>query len=277
MPPPALVMVAPNGARRGKGDHPAIPMTIAETARCAAACFEAGAGAIHAHLRDAEGIHILDAGLYRELIDAIRREAGPEMVVQVTSEAVGRYSPEEQRAVIEAVHPAAASVALREMMPEEGEVAEAAAFYARCRARGIAMQHILYDTTDLERLLDLRRRGVLPGGNTAILMVLGRYAAQQESDVRELLGFQQMLRDDTAEGISAMTCAFGSGETAALAASLAFGGHARVGFENSLVGPDGTLWTDNAQSTAAMVSIARALGRQQPSRAETLRILGAAG
>ena len=115
--PLPTIMVAPNGARRTKADHPALPVTIAETVETACACFAAGAGGIHAHLRDADQNHVLDAGLYSELIAEIGR-AVPDMAVQITTEAVGRYTPEEQRAVVQAVMPNTVSVALREMVPD---------------------------------------------------------------------------------------------------------------------------------------------------------------
>ena len=41
------LMVAPNGARKVKKDHPAVPLTISETVATAKSCYEAGAGAIH--------------------------------------------------------------------------------------------------------------------------------------------------------------------------------------------------------------------------------------
>src|SRR5690606_28385405 len=171
---PALIMVAPNGARRTKADHPALPVDIAETAATAARCREAGASAVHAHLRDREGRHVLDADGYRELIAAIRREAGRDMVVQITTEAVGRYSPAEQRAVVDSVHPDAASIALAEMIPDATQEAEAAAFYARCAARNIAIQHILYDPVEFECLTHLVRLGIVVGEGMSVLFVLGR-------------------------------------------------------------------------------------------------------
>ena len=58
------LMVAPNGARKIKKDHPAVPLTISETVATAKSCYEAGAGAIHLHVRDKEGQHVLDAGLH---------------------------------------------------------------------------------------------------------------------------------------------------------------------------------------------------------------------
>ena len=40
------IMVAPNGARRTKADHPRLPISAEEIATTAAACFAAGAGGI---------------------------------------------------------------------------------------------------------------------------------------------------------------------------------------------------------------------------------------
>ena len=37
------LMVAPNGARKVKKDHPEVPLTIKETVEVAKTCFEAGA------------------------------------------------------------------------------------------------------------------------------------------------------------------------------------------------------------------------------------------
>ena len=117
-------MVAPNGARRTKSDHPALPVTIAETVATARSCFAAGAGGLHAHVRDEEGRHVLDAGLYSELI-AEMSVVVPDMMVQITTEAVGQYTPQQQRRLVENVRPDAVSVALREMLPDDSE-AEAA-------------------------------------------------------------------------------------------------------------------------------------------------------
>ena len=45
-------MVAPNGARPTKKDHPAVPVTISETVETAKACFKSGATGIQFHMRD---------------------------------------------------------------------------------------------------------------------------------------------------------------------------------------------------------------------------------
>ena len=48
-------MVAPNGARKVKTDHPQVPLDAGEIAAVARDCADAGAGAIHYHVRDTEG------------------------------------------------------------------------------------------------------------------------------------------------------------------------------------------------------------------------------
>lgn len=271
---PVLVMVAPNGARRTQADHPALPQTVDEIARCAAQCFEAGAGAVHAHVRDAQGRHVLDAERCKGLLDAIAREAGPEMAVQITTEAVGRYSPDEQRSLVRAVRPRAVSIALREMLPDPDASSQALTFYAWCRREAIAVQHILYTLGDLDRLLGLLARGDLPDGPTAVLVVLGRYTAGQQSRPHDLLAFLDRLAAPDAHMLIPMVCAFGRGERAAVTAGLGFGLGARVGFENSIVRPDGAPLSGNQESVAAVSAIARTLGYTLATGAVALSFLG---
>jgi len=244
---PALpqIMVAPNGARRTKSDHPALPVTVKETVAAAVACFEAGAGALHAHVRDAAGQHVLDAGLYRELLSQMKA-AAPQMLVQITTEAVGRYSPSEQRSLVRDVRPEAVSIALKEMIPD-ADTAEAASFYAWAQDEGIAVQHILYSPDDVARFFAVSSQGVIPDGPHQLLFVLGRYSENQQSAPDDLDPFLQAM--ETGCGGTApdwAVCAFGERETECLAYAVSKGGKARIGFENGLWNRDGTLARDNA-------------------------------
>ena len=62
--------------------------------------------------------HHLPVASVPAALAAVRREAGPEMICQVTTEAVGLYSPAEQMAAMRALKPEAFSVALRELFTE---------------------------------------------------------------------------------------------------------------------------------------------------------------
>lgn len=252
------IMVAPNGARRTKADHPALPISIEETVATAIACRNAGADGIHAHVRDQSGAHVLDAGLYRELMDELARNI-PDMFVQITTEAVGIYSPEQQRQVIQDCTPRAVSVGLREML-SDGQTDEARHFYHSQNEQGVALQHILYDDNDFETLIQLTNNGFLPTDNLQLLFVLGRYSAGQISEPSDLDPFLDKLatfQEQSPFSIDWGCCAFGKAETDCLLKALDHGGKARIGFENNLHHPDGSVAQDNADRVSFLVNALR--------------------
>ncbi|MFG1214429.1 3-keto-5-aminohexanoate cleavage protein [Xanthobacter flavus] len=256
--PPLVIANAPNGATRTKADHPALPMTAAELARNAAEIVEAGAALIHIHVRNVEGRHLLDADAYREATAAIRREVGDRLVVQATSEAAGRYKAPEQIAVVRALRPEAVSLALREIIPDEAHEAAAADFFAWLRRERIMVQIILYSPEEVHRYSALKGRGVLGDGEDFPLFVLGRYTSGQVSTPADLVPF--LAAAGTPPRLWAM-CAFGPKENACALTAAGLGGHVRVGFENNLFAPDGTLTDNNAAQVRRAAEGARLLNR----------------
>jgi 3-keto-5-aminohexanoate cleavage enzyme len=237
------IMVAPNGARRSKADHPALPVSIPEIVDAARSCCAAGAGAIHAHVRDAEGAHVLDVGLYQELI-AEMALAVPNMPVQITTESAGLYTASQQRALFRRMMPEGVSIALNEMLAD-GDRAAARRCYHTLAEAGVEVQHILYDAAHVMALAREIATGTVPATRVQVLYVLGRYTAGQSSDPTMIAPFLKTARD---VGLIAdwSVCAFGPSETACLLQSLCLGGKARVGFENNLHMADGSLASDNA-------------------------------
>ena len=106
-PLPLVLGVAPNGAYKTARDHPRVPVTLEEIVADAIACRDAGAALFHLHVRDGEGRHLLDAQAYRDTTEAIRRAVGRTLVVQITTEAAGRYARPAQMAVVREVRPEA--------------------------------------------------------------------------------------------------------------------------------------------------------------------------
>ena len=266
-------MVAPTGARRSTADHPALPVTEEAIVETAAACFEAGAGALHAHVRDADGRHLLDAPAYQRLLDRLEART-PNMVVQVTTESADRYAPAEQAGLIEALRPRFVSVAIRELFAA-GD-AFASNILKRAKAAGVALQYILYDDRDMAWLHDLSARGALPLGPHPIILVFGRYTVNQTSEVSDFLDRLATLRRLGLDRDAVwMACAFGRGETDVLAAAIEAGGHVRVGFENSFLHADGRVANSNQERVAVIAELARKLGRPLATVAEARAILGA--
>lgn len=255
---PLILSVAPNGARKTRKDHAAIPLTPDEIGREAALCREAGAAMIHLHVRAADGSHVLDADAYARAITAVRREAGADMLIQITTEAVGIFAPGAQMAVVGDVVPEAFSLALREILPNEALELPVARFLAGEAARDTLIQYILYDLADLARFEGLVARGVVPTRNASVLYVLGRYTPGQVSAPTDLLPFLA----GAAHGLPWAVCAFGRREAACAAAAAALDGHARVGFENNMHLPDGRIAPGNAPLVAAVATAAAAFGRR---------------
>jgi uncharacterized protein (DUF849 family) len=256
---PLVVMVAPNGARRTKADHPDLPITPAEIAREAARCAEAGATVLHVHVRDRDGRHSLDAGRYRAAIEAVRKAVGERIVIQITTEAVGRYAPAEQIEVVRELRPQAVSVALAELIPDDAAEVDAAAFLDWLRRERIAPQYILYSPQEVARFHDLRRRGVIPQRRAFALFVLGRYAEPTEARPQDVLPFLAAHADADCPW---SLCAFGPREGACVLTAAGLGGHVRVGFENNLWLADRRLAASNAELVEQITAGARLVGRE---------------
>ncbi|MER9303990.1 3-keto-5-aminohexanoate cleavage protein [Mesorhizobium sp. M0293] len=262
---PITIAVAPNGGRRTKADHPAIPLTSAELARTGAECAEAGAAMIHVHVRDRDGKHLLDADVYRQAIAAIRGAVGNRLMVQITSEALGIYAPAEQMAVVRDVRPQAVSLALREIVPDSASEPEFASFMAWLRAEQISPQIILYSPEEAVRLSNLQQRGLIPWPDVPVLYVLGRYTQGQISSPSDLLPF---LAPEKPRFTHWSVCAFGRNEAACVMAAALLGGHVRVGFENNLFLPNGGIAASNAELVVATARIIADCGIRIASAAE---------
>ncbi|MBO9445229.1 3-keto-5-aminohexanoate cleavage protein [Ruegeria sp. R14_0] len=241
--PGPYVLVAPNGARRGLGDHAELPVGLDQIVATAKDCCRAGANGIHLHVRDDRGQHTLDPGRYMETMAELRR-AVPDLQVQITTEAAGVFDVAAQLDCLRTVQPEWASISVREVARAPQL---AGTLYGLCEDQGTRVQHILYDREDAALLADWQARGIVRSEQTDRLLVLGRYSAGQQSAPEDLDKFPQ----DPSQW---MVCAFGRQEHACLLAAAKRGGDVRVGFENSLTDGDGNTWADNGASVAALVA-----------------------
>lgn len=254
---PLIITVAPNGAYKQAGDHPALPLTAQSLAKVAKQCLDAGAAMLHLHIRDQSGRHSLDVTGYQDALQVVRAAVGDAMVLQITSEAARIYQAPEQMAMVRAVRPEAVSVGLRELdQPAVGESGLTDFFGWLARER-VMTQIIIYDVVDLQRWHALRQRGVIPDAPWFLLFVLGRYSAGQTSDPKDLLPFLCEHKGPEQWAV----CAFGATEHACVTAAAALGGHVRVGFENNLRLKNDQTAPDNTALVLQAADAARCLGR----------------
>ena len=252
-----VVAVAPNGGRKTKVDHPALPTSADELARTAAECLERGASIIHLHVRDRDGGPVLDAEAYRVVMARICQTVGDRIVVQITSEAVGRYTPAQQRSVILQTNPEAVSLALRELAPDEADEKDFGLFLGKLKQMSIWPQFILYTPEEAKRFGSMQQRGLIPFETPAVLFVLGRFSLLRTATPADLLPF---IAPDMPRFSFWSVCAFGRREAACVTAAALFGGHARVGSENNLMLPTGEQASSNADLVAAAAGALKAVG-----------------
>ena len=260
----AIIIVAPNGARRGKSDHQNLPITAAELSLEAKLCQEAGATMIHAPARRSNGTHSLEIDDNRRYYDALKERVGDALVIQLTTEAVGIYPVEQQMALVRAVKPEAISLALRELIPNESLQGQARDFFHELADLKIVMQFILYNAEEVSLYHQLKEQGVIPANKHHLLFVLGRYSQNQYSEPGELFPFIIEHKDDTPWAV----CAFGRDEHRCASAALALDGDVRVGFENNLYNIRGQFAYNNAELVTQVVETAHSMGREIMSAAQ---------
>ena len=242
-------MVAPNGARPMKKDHPSVPVTIDEIVETAKACFNAGAGGIHFHLRDENGQHILNSDMCLKALEKLQNNV-PNMHLQVTTEAVGKYSPDAMRKLAYEVSPPGISIGIKEMIPSRVPTEEDIKLYKSLTSSGTKIQHICYEPEDIDLLSDLLEKSNISKEGTWCLFVIGHYSGRISYPENISLFVKKMEEQNIKLDWS--ICAFGKEEMSCLEKAVSLGGKIRVGFENSLFMPNGEIASDNHMKVDAI-------------------------
>jgi len=238
---PAIIAVAPNGARKTKHDHSAIPITAKEIGETAKACMKAGASMIHLHVRDDQQKHSLSVDLYEEAIKQVRLQTDDSILIQVTSESVGRYLADEQFAMIHHLKPPTVSIGLREIKSEsEANINQ---HFKKMRDNQVHPQLILYNDHDVSIYKDWLQRGVLPGSAYPVLFVIGK---PQKEGIFESEDLKMSLVEELPIK-NWMTCGFGYQEFHVAKQTFKLGGHVRIGFENNELLENNKIANDNAE------------------------------
>ena len=233
------LQAALNGDRT-KEEHAAVPVSVEELARDAAACVAAGARAIHLHPRDPEGRETLDAGVVDEVVRDVRGACG--VPVGVTTSAEIEPDPGRRIAVVKAWRePDYTSVNLSE--PGATELMEILA------GIGVGIEAGVWTVEDAERLA---ASGL--GGRLARVLVEPVEAAAE--DAGGLVGDIHRALDEL--GLAAPRLQHGDGEATwvLLVDAVRRGLDTRIGLEDTMSEPTGERTTGNE----SLVRAARELG-----------------
>ena len=241
---------------------PHLPITPEQIASDGLAAVDAGAAALHIHVRDpATGKPSMEIELYRDVIDRIRRE-NRDVIINLTTGPGGRFIPSEDNPRVAApgttllpplerirhiqqLKPDVCSLDLN-TMNSGGDVVINTPRNVRLMAQairesGVVPELEIFDSGDIHLARDLIADGTLvgPGLWTLVTGVKYGFGASPET----LLYARSLLPS------GAVWSAFGIGrhEFPMVAMSWLAGGHVRVGLEDNVYLEKGVLAKSNAE------------------------------
>jgi uncharacterized protein (DUF849 family) len=223
-----------------KAAHAAVPVSVEELARDAAACFAAGARAIHLHPRDHDGRESLDAEVVDEVVVKVRHACG--VPVGVSTGAWIEPDLERRLELIRAWRaPDYASVNLSE--PGATEVMQA------LLQAGVGIEAGVWTVEDAERL-------AASGLGGRVTRVLVEPVAVSAADAVGLV--EEIHRALDRLGLTARRLQHGDGEATwvLLTDAIRRGLDTRIGLEDTLYEPNG----ERTAGNEALVRAARELG-----------------
>jgi len=269
-----LITVAPTGAESAKADVPVLPVTLDELVATAKECEAVGASIIHVHIRDADARPTLDPGRLRETVRALREST--DLIVQLSSGGAVT-DPEADRLAVLDAGPEMASCTMGTVNFGDDVFLNRWEFivdlHTRMQERGIVPEYEIFDLghlTSLVRLLD--RHGLPYGGHVHVDLVMG-VPGGMAGDAATLVACAHALRDLPA-GTTFSATGIGRSTIPVLLASLAAGGHLRVGLEDTLTYAKGQPVESNAQLVARAAAFARLAQRPPMTPGEARALLG---
>ncbi len=268
---------------------PHLPVTPAQIADDCLAAAEAGAAAVHIHVRDpATGRPSMEVELYRDVVDRIRAR-NRELVINLTTGPGGRYVPDADNPRVAApgtsllpplqrvphialIKPDVCSLDLNTMNSGPDVVMNTprnVRIMAQViREAGVLPELEIFDSGDMHLALDLIREGTLQGPGLWTFVTGVKYGFSAST---ETLQYARSLLPP-----GAIWSAFGVGrhEFPMVAQAWLLGGHVRVGLEDNIYLEKGVLAKSNAELVAKARRIVQDLGGELASAREVRATLG---
>ena len=279
---PVIITCAISGALANRDQCPAIPYTPAEYAAEARRIVDEGGVMIHVHARRPDGTPSHAIEDFRAITEAIRAEVGDDVIVNYSTGAVG-VSVDQRVAYLRALRPEVAALNMGSMnyakySPRRRDFVFKAVFanpfdeiIALLRAmneHGVKPEHECFDTGHVGSLAPLVDMGLLrpPLHVSFVMGVVGGIPAT----ARNLAAMADNLPAGAHWGVIGVSRA----QWMLVAAALTLGGSIRVGLEDNLYLPDGTMARSNGDLVAKARQMTLDVGRRPATVAEARMLLG---
>ncbi|MFV0363498.1 MAG: 3-keto-5-aminohexanoate cleavage protein [Suipraeoptans sp.] len=267
-----IISAALTGAMTPKDANPHIPITPEEIAEDAYKCWQAGAAIVHLHMRDDNGYGTMNKELFKKTIDLIKAKPNCDVVINCTTSGDNRASYEDRMAHLDYVKPEIASYDAGSFnwMPN-GIFDNSPAFLEplglKMKELGIKPEIEVFDTgfVNIAKYYVKKEVLVAPCHYQFVLGVLGG----MEATVKNL----QYLVDMIPEGSTWSALGIGRHHMPMMYATLALGGHLRVGLEDNIYYSKGELAT-NVKLVERAKNAVEVYGKEVATSDEARAILG---
>lgn len=262
------------GAEVTKENNPAVPYTVEEIVREAKSAYDAGAALIHLHVREDDGTPTQSKERFQECVDAIRKECPDAIIQPSTGGAVGmtdlerlqstEITPTPEMATLDC---GTANFGGDEIFVNSNNTIQN--FAKIMKERGIKPELEVFDKGMIDlavRIADKKGLLVHPLHWDFVLGV------QMNATIEDLV----IMKNAIPAGSTWTATGIGKSAWGIAAATIAMGGHVRVGFEDNVYLEKGVLAKSNGEMVAKAVELAKLLGRPVATPAEAREILGLA-
>lgn len=266
-----IITVATTGAWPTKEHNPNIPLTPQEIAEDVYQCWQAGAAVAHLHMRDDEGKGTMSKDKFRETVGLIRNKC--DIILNLTTSGDLNATDETRMAHLIELKPEMASYDAGSMNWMHNSLFLNPPHFLEKLGRtmlenGVKPEIEIFDAGMVYNSLYYMKKGVLtqPAHYQFVLGAAGGTAATIENLV--------YLKGLLPEGSTWSALGIGNGHIPIMFATIALGGHVRVGMEDNVYYAKNQLAKSNSEFVARAARVIREANRQVASPAEAREILG---
>ncbi|MBN2558495.1 MAG: 3-keto-5-aminohexanoate cleavage protein [Clostridia bacterium] len=266
-----ILTVAPTGAWPSKQDNPAIPLQPEEIAEDVYACWKAGASVAHIHVRDDNGLSSMNFEKFERTVEIIRSTDCGIVLNLTTSGQLGLKDEDRWRHLV-ALKPEMASYDCGTMNWLNTSVFENSPSFLEGLGNVMNEYNIkpeieVFDTSFIYNALYYLKKGVLKAP-LHFQFVLGA-AGGIDATVENLVYLKSLIPTGSTWGAFGI----GKGHMPVLYATIALGGHVRVGMEDNIYYLKGRLAKSNVEFVERVKRLVNEMGKETATPDEAREIL----
>lgn len=266
-----IITVAPTGAWPTKEDNPNIPLTPKEIAEDVYECYKAGASIAHLHMRDNEGKGTMDKARFEETVELINEKC--DIIINCTTSGDLHATDETRQAHLKTIRPEMASYDCGSMNWQHSTVFLNTPKFLEQLGKtmqeyGVMPEIEIFDAGMIYNAKYYIEKGVLvePVHYQFVLGAPGGVAATVENLV--------YLKNLIPENSTWSAFGIGKGHIPIMLATIAMGGHIRVGMEDNVMFAKGQLAKSNKQFVVRAANLIKESGKKVATPDEAREILG---